>query len=146
MAWAIITIYISKCAQMNPQQLHKTSKFYSRCKKCDIEKTLGGGYHDPLVARRIMHWNMTEQTRNESAAKCELKSGGRESGVKKIHFSREIKKIDFAWQNFRFHRQKFAMTFFILPRQNLPYTASTISLQKPPLSNVGTAGLICAIT
>src|SRR6218665_2463409 len=29
MAWAIITIYISKCAQMNPQQLPKTSKFYS---------------------------------------------------------------------------------------------------------------------
>src|SRR6218665_1864060 len=44
MAWAIITIYISKCAQMNPQQLPITSKFYSRCKKCDIEKTLGG-YH-----------------------------------------------------------------------------------------------------
>jgi len=30
---------------MDPQQLPKTSKFYSRCKKCDIEKTLGGGYH-----------------------------------------------------------------------------------------------------
>src|SRR6218665_146265 len=43
MAWAIITIYISKCAQMNPQQLPKTSKFYSKCKKCDIEKTLGVG-------------------------------------------------------------------------------------------------------
>src|SRR6218665_2179032 len=43
MAWAIITIYSSKCAQMDPQQLLKTSKFYSRCKKCDIEKTLGGG-------------------------------------------------------------------------------------------------------
>ena len=42
MAWAIITIYIYKCAQMNPQQLLKTSKFYSKCKKCDIEKTLGG--------------------------------------------------------------------------------------------------------
>jgi len=42
MAWAIITIYISKCAQMNPQQLPKTSRFYSKCKKCDIEKTLGG--------------------------------------------------------------------------------------------------------
>jgi len=24
------------------------SKFYSRCKKCDIEKTVGGGYHHPL--------------------------------------------------------------------------------------------------
>src|SRR6218665_3855803 len=53
MAWAIITIYISKCAQMNPQQPPITSKFYSRCKKCDIEKTLGGGYHHPLVARRL---------------------------------------------------------------------------------------------
>jgi len=53
MAWAIITIYISKCAQMNPQQLPKTSKFYFRCKKCDIEKTLGGGYHPSLVARRL---------------------------------------------------------------------------------------------
>src|SRR6218665_3949278 len=47
MAWAMITIYTSKCAQMDPQQLPKTSKFYSRCKKCDIEKTLGGGYHHP---------------------------------------------------------------------------------------------------
>jgi len=42
MAWAIITIYTSKCAQMDPQQLLKTSKVYSRCKKCDIEKTVGG--------------------------------------------------------------------------------------------------------
>src|SRR6218665_2940525 len=55
MAWAIITIYTSKCAQMDPQQLPKTSKFYSRCKKCDIEKTLGGmWYHSPLVARRFV--------------------------------------------------------------------------------------------
>jgi len=38
---------------MNPQQLPKTSKFYSRSKMCDIEKTLGGGYHPPLVARRL---------------------------------------------------------------------------------------------
>src|SRR6218665_1842072 len=41
MAWAIITIYTSKCAQVDPQQLPKTSTLYSRCKKCDIEKTLG---------------------------------------------------------------------------------------------------------
>src|SRR6218665_1116597 len=54
MAWAIITIYTSKCAQMDPQQLRKTSKFYSRSKKCDIEKTLGGGYHPPLVARMLI--------------------------------------------------------------------------------------------
>jgi len=47
MAWAIITIYISKCAQMHPQQLPKTSKFYSKCKKCDIEKTLGGWVPPP---------------------------------------------------------------------------------------------------
>src|SRR6218665_1678507 len=58
MAWAIITIYISKCAQMNPQQLVKTSKFYSRCKMCDIEKTLGGvgtSPHPLLVARRLTY-------------------------------------------------------------------------------------------
>src|SRR6218665_1838925 len=53
MAWAIITIYISKCAQMNPQQPPKTSKFYSKCKMCDIEKTLGGWVPPPLVARRL---------------------------------------------------------------------------------------------
>src|SRR6218665_4094884 len=49
MAWAIITIYTSKCAQMDPQQLPKTSKFYSRFKKCDIEKTLGGGGYHPAL-------------------------------------------------------------------------------------------------
>src|SRR6218665_235590 len=53
MAWAIITIYISKCAQINPQQLPKTSKFYSKCKKCDIEATLGGWVPPPLEARRL---------------------------------------------------------------------------------------------
>jgi len=42
MAWGIITIYTSKCAQMDSQQLLKTSNFYSTCKKCDIEKTIGG--------------------------------------------------------------------------------------------------------
>ena len=42
MARAIITIYTSKRAKMDPQQLLKTSKFYSRSKKCDIEKTLAG--------------------------------------------------------------------------------------------------------
>src|SRR6218665_2549815 len=55
MVWAIITIYISKCAQMEPQQLLKTSNFYSRCKRCDIEKTLGGWVPSPLVARRLNH-------------------------------------------------------------------------------------------
>src|SRR6218665_506012 len=54
MAWAIITIYISKRAQVNPQQLPKTSKFYSKCKKCDIEKSLGVGTTPPLVARRLI--------------------------------------------------------------------------------------------
>ena len=53
MAWAIITIYISKCAQMNSQQLPKMSEFYSKCKKCDIEKTLGGGYHPPLGCPKV---------------------------------------------------------------------------------------------
>src|SRR6218665_43485 len=54
MAWAIITIYTSICAQVDSQQLPKTSKFYSKSKKCDIEKTLGGGYQHPLVARRLI--------------------------------------------------------------------------------------------
>ena len=39
---------------MDPQQLPKTSKFYSRSKKCDFEKTLGVGT-TPLVARRLSH-------------------------------------------------------------------------------------------
>src|SRR6218665_1402056 len=52
MAWAIITNYTSKCAQMDTQQLPKTSKFYSRSKKCDIEKTVWGGYH-PLGSPKV---------------------------------------------------------------------------------------------
>src|SRR6218665_3028862 len=54
MVWAIIKIYTAKCAQMDPQQLPKRSKFYSKCKKCDIEKTLGGWVPPPLVARRLI--------------------------------------------------------------------------------------------
>src|SRR6218665_2315508 len=53
MAWAIITIYTSKCAQMDPQQPPKTSKFYSRCKKCDIEKTLGVVGTTPLGSPKV---------------------------------------------------------------------------------------------
>src|SRR6218665_1148420 len=45
MAWAIRTIYTSRCVQMDPQQLPKTSKFYSICNKCDMQKTAGGEYH-----------------------------------------------------------------------------------------------------
>src|SRR6218665_4121718 len=54
MVWVIIQIYTSKCAQMDPQQLPITSKLYSKSKKCDIKKPYGGGYHPPLVARRLM--------------------------------------------------------------------------------------------
>src|SRR6218665_336611 len=43
----------SKCAQMGPQQLPKTSKFYSRSKKCDIEKTLGVGTTPPLGSPKV---------------------------------------------------------------------------------------------
>jgi len=53
MALAIITIYTSKCAQMDLQQLLKTSKFYSRCKQCDTEKTLRGWIPPPLVAQTL---------------------------------------------------------------------------------------------
>src|SRR6218665_816337 len=52
MVWAIIKIYTSKCVQIDPQQLRKTSKFCSKSKKCDIEKTLGGGYH-PLGSPKV---------------------------------------------------------------------------------------------
>jgi len=52
MVWAVIKIYTSKCAQMDPQQIPKTSKFYSKSKKCDIEQTLGGGYH-PLGSPKV---------------------------------------------------------------------------------------------
>jgi len=45
MAWAIITMYTSKCAQMDPQQPPKTSFFYSRCKKCDIKRSAYVNYH-----------------------------------------------------------------------------------------------------
>jgi len=56
-ARAIITIYTSKCAQMDPQQPLITSKLHSRCKKCDTKKPLGvGGYHPPLVTRRSEWW------------------------------------------------------------------------------------------
>src|SRR6218665_2078843 len=43
----------SKCAQMGPQQLPKTSKFYSRSKKCDIEKTLGVGTTPPIGSPKV---------------------------------------------------------------------------------------------
>ena len=84
MAWAIMTIYISKFAQMNPQQLPKTSKFYSKCKKCDIEKTSGGGYHplgSPKVKRRYnkltMKYKCTHSAPNVANENTlsEIKSG-----------------------------------------------------------------------
>ena len=53
MAWAIIAIYISKCAQMDLQQLLKTSKFYFRSKKCDIKKTLPTPLGSSKVNERI---------------------------------------------------------------------------------------------
>jgi len=53
MAWAIITIYTSECAQMDPQQPPKTSQFYSRCKKFDIEKTLVGWVPHPLGRPKV---------------------------------------------------------------------------------------------
>ena len=61
MAWAIITIYISKCAQMNPQQLPKTSQFYSRCKKCDIENFLGWVGTTPLGSPKVKYSTLTRR-------------------------------------------------------------------------------------
>src|SRR6218665_1134834 len=64
MALAIITMYSSKLPQMDPRQLLKASKFYSRCNKCDIEKALGWVGTTPLVARRLRwaHWSDAEDS------------------------------------------------------------------------------------
>src|SRR6218665_1367078 len=67
MVWAVIKIYTSKCAQMDPQQIPKTSKFYSKSKKCDIEKTLGGGYH-PLGSPKVKTIRSTASTTHSSLA------------------------------------------------------------------------------
>src|SRR6218665_836980 len=67
MAWAIITIYISKCAKMNSQKLPETSKFYARCKKCDIEKALGGGYHplgSPKIKQKWLNDNVAQNLKS----------------------------------------------------------------------------------
>src|SRR6218665_1846124 len=38
---------------MNTQQPPKTSKFYFRSKKCDIENTLGDGYQPPFGSPKV---------------------------------------------------------------------------------------------
>jgi len=53
MAWAIITVYTSNCAQMDPQQVPNASTFYSRWKKCYIEKTVVVGHHHPLGSLKV---------------------------------------------------------------------------------------------
>jgi len=47
MAWTIRTIYTSKCVQMDPQQLSKTSKFYSICNMCNMQNTAEGWVPPP---------------------------------------------------------------------------------------------------
>src|SRR6218665_127885 len=41
MACAIRTIYTSKCVQINPQQQSETSKLYSICNTCAMQKAVG---------------------------------------------------------------------------------------------------------
>src|SRR6218665_582398 len=53
MTWAIIRIYTSKCAQMNPQQLPKTSQFYSRCHTRDHRKNLRGWVPPPFGSPKV---------------------------------------------------------------------------------------------
>src|SRR6218665_87112 len=65
MAWAIITIYTSKCAEMDPQQLLNRSIFYSRCKKCDIENTVGDGYH-PLLSLKVKRQHTCKSTSKQN--------------------------------------------------------------------------------
>src|SRR6218665_832573 len=57
MAWAIITIYTSKFVKMDPQQLPKTSRFYSRCKMCDIKNRRGCVPHPPLGSLKVKPTN-----------------------------------------------------------------------------------------
>ena len=56
---------------MNPQELPKTSKFYSRCTKCDIEKTVGGGYH-PLGGPKVK--TVTCENYVSKSRKCQFVS------------------------------------------------------------------------
>src|SRR6218665_1249856 len=63
MAWAIITMYTFKCAQMDPKQLPKTSTFYSRSKKCDIKKTLGVGT-TPLGSPKVNQQHLNQNIHN----------------------------------------------------------------------------------
>ena len=65
MAWAIITIYTSEYAQMNPQQLPKTSEFYYKCKKSVTSKNLRGWVPPapwyPKVKRPSSFYLLSEQ-------------------------------------------------------------------------------------
>jgi len=47
MAWAIITIYTSKCAQTDPQQLLKTSNFIPDAKSVISKKPNAGWVQPP---------------------------------------------------------------------------------------------------
>jgi len=69
MAWAIVKIYTFKCAQVDPKQLPKTSKFYSRSKKCDIEETLGSWYHPPWYPKVKYSKDIVSELRKLSHAK-----------------------------------------------------------------------------
>jgi len=50
MAWAIITIYTSKCAQMDPNSYLKRQNFIPDAKSVISKEAYGGEYHPPLVA------------------------------------------------------------------------------------------------
>ena len=67
MAWAIRTIYTSKCVQMDPQQLPETSKFYSIFNKRDMQKTAGGGSTEQFrlshLIIHLLHLNDTHLNR-----------------------------------------------------------------------------------
>src|SRR6218665_53702 len=129
MAWAIITIYISKCAQMEPQQLPKTSKFYFKCKKCDIEKTLGGWVPPPLVARRLKP-NQRQQVKHErdGSGRITLNAGRNDGGLSSHILRRQI-LIGSGHRQNPYYKAPVMTMFVYLFTANMPDDIPRIGLQ-----------------
>src|SRR6218665_1593728 len=104
MAWAIITIYTSKFALMDTQQLLKTSKYYSTCNKCDIEKPIGGVNPHPWQrchSKKIKNPRRATEKNPENPRSNFYAIG--------LHFG---KKSNFSRRKSNFSPPKFLMTFF----------------------------------
>ena len=62
------------CAN-GPQQLLKTSNLYPRCKKCDIEKTLGEWVPPPLGSPKVKRGFMSAAHDDDIGLDDECKDG-----------------------------------------------------------------------